>query len=113
MKKQDKPISEILLVIEVHAQGIYDKMIGPSTAPGVTVSGTEARVAIATLADSVMELAKTLSDINDKVETLRHGQSIQLDALMAVLKDRQTPYYRRAYYKLRSIFRYFIWRVPM
>ena len=34
MVKQDKPIAEILLVIEVHGQDVYDKMRLPSAITG-------------------------------------------------------------------------------
>lgn len=106
--KQDKSIQDLMLVIEVHGQDLHDKMKLKKS-----FDGRDVRLALAMLGDHTMELAKTLSDLNEKIEFLKECDQTQADALIMLLKKSKTPYHRRAYNQFRSIFRYFFWRIPM
>ena len=106
--KQDKSIEDLMLVIEVHGQDLHDKM-----RLNKRFDGKDVRLALAMLGDHTMELARTLSDLNEKIEFIRSTQVVQHDALLTLLKHRQPTYYRRAYNQLRSMLRYFFWRIPM
>ena len=68
---QDKDIDAIMLVIEVHGQDLYDKM-----KLSKNVSGRDTVQALMMLGDHTMELARTVSDLNKKIEALRQSQML-------------------------------------
>lgn len=101
--KQDKDIETLMLVIEVHGQDLFDKMKLDKN-----VSGPDVRHALMMLGDHTMELAKTLSDLHVRIETLAKISDVHargLNILVRDLENRQPTDNRSPYQKLRAIFR--------
>ena len=111
--RQDKPVNDIMFSIEVQSQATWDLLQMDSRIS--RVGGKHIRVCLASLASSVMEIAKTVADLNDRIDRLERANEVQADLLNAVremnrlLEKSQAADNRPADKKFWTVFRNLFW----